>query len=203
MSKSSAAAAARFTSDVEAAPLPDGRTVRKLADLATRQAQLEEWIAAYETVTQGLAKELKAIRERELPDAMALARVDEFKLAGGRKVSVREVYSAGIRTEWPEEHRARGFDYLVANNAGSLIKHDVAVTFGVGDAKWAASLLRYIKRQGWLSRFLVNDKTYVHPGTLAKWVRERLENDLPVDMEVLDAKVQRVSNVSAPSREVL
>ncbi len=166
------------------------KEISQVAELATRQLQLERKVADAEVALEELKEELSHVQSELLPDAMAEAGVESFTLANGYTVSIKSAVFASI----PEKFKEQAFTWLRAHNASSLIKNQFTLQFGKGDDDKADKLKQILEAQG----LEADVKQAVHPMTLKAYIREQLEQGVEFPMDIFGATVKNFSNVKEP-----
>lgn len=158
-------------------PIDDAK-LQSLAGLAKQQLVLEGRIAKGEELLAQLNEQLKELKEKRIPDAMAEIGMESFSLNDGSSIIVEKYYAGSIS----EEHRKDAFAWLRGHDFDSLIKRNVSVTFGKGEDAYANRLVMNLRRYKRPLQF--TDKEGVHPQTLKAFIREQMEsgNDLPTDL---------------------
>ena len=107
-----------------------------------------------------------------IPELMKELGVEEIKLTGGRKVSVKSILSATpLAADRPLVYAA-----LEEQGAGALIKTTVSVPFGRGDEQKVMELLDVLQANGYAGKLAKK----VEAPTLKKHVKDRLAEGLPV-----------------------
>ena len=107
------------------------------------------------------------VLEKEIPDYMVEIEVRNLTLRDGRPVSCLVKSYGSIKVgDRPKAHA-----WLVKNGHGHLIKNTVTATFGVGEAKAAASLEKVVEKKG----YGVKRVEAVNANTFSAWVREMAE----------------------------
>ena len=151
----------------------------RVSFLANELRNQEKNIADLEEVLKKAKQVARELAERQLPEAMLELGLSELKLADGSKVTIKDVVQASI----PKGNILAALNYLSAPEIGaeSLIKSEVSVAFSKGEKERAQQLTESLQAQGLNPLFEMS----VHPQTLSAWVRERLANGAPVDLELL------------------
>ena len=127
------------------------------------------------------------LAESQIPDLMAEVGVQSFTLDSGARISIeRKLTSSITRANW-DAARA----WLEANKCDSLIKTELKIDYGKGQMEDARSLADALSENG-VKHTL---KEYVHPQTLAKFVRDWLEegDELPECFTVFEVRQAKVS----------
>ena len=174
--------------------------------------ELRKLYQEIETTTQQLATLKEEARRLEcdvLPDLMAEAGVQEFKMQDGSALALKPYLSASIpsatamaRAKSPEEleelkyRRDIAYDWLRTNGAGDLIKNEVTAVFGKGQDKLATSILNLLRTQLDGVAPVTHDET-VHPQTLLAYLRNRLKAGQPLPTEQLGIKTGMVVEFKA------
>jgi hypothetical protein len=170
---------------------PSGEQLSVVIGLAQRQTQLEDYIELLERDLDQSKADLRRIQERELPDAMQLAGIENYTLNGGRKVEI----VTSIVASPTNDQKPLMLEWLQNNNHADIVKHELKIGFGKGEDDIAKKL------KSWLGMHLpkqkVDDKTFVHPQTLNGFVREMFREgyDIP---DTFNVTFLRKSVVSRP-----
>lgn len=181
------------------AVVDSGPTAEELAtviNLAERQSQLEDRIAELQKELDDTMIILRQIQERDLPEAMSQAGVEDYTLTGGKKVAIdTKIVASPTKAQQPEM-----LDWLESNEHEDLIKHEIKVAFGKGEFDRAERLLAWVHAN--MPKQKIDDKKYVHPQTLSAFVREQMKDqvDLP---DAFGVVVLRKSIISRPKQPVL
>ena len=107
--------------------------------------------------------------------------LSSLKLADGSAVDVKPYYSANISIK----NRESAYSWLRQNGLGDIIKNEISVSFGRGEDNKAAEYANLAKGQG----FQPTQKLKVEPMTLKALVRERIENNLEMPMDIFNVFV--------------
>lgn len=159
-----------------------------------------------------LADEVFKIKTEEIPSIMDQYNLSEIKLKDGSKVQIRPLVQASLPAEGAilkckdgeerhvlRERQKAGFVYLRKNGAGALIKTQIKADFGKdaeAKASKAVATLRKLGIQAEVSKG-------VHPQSLTAWVKERIENGSPVDMELFKVFSGQVAEITTPNLEAV
>lgn len=185
--------------DVEPAPVEDpGRVFA----LAARYLEVEAAAEEARARLTALTGELRALAEVDLPQAMAAAGVEDFRLTDGRRVSVGTIYVASVPsgkgTKDPAERAAllarrdAWLAWLREHGHDDIVKRLVSVQFGRGEGNAAGDLAGYAREH--YPKNKVTDEEGVHSGTLRAFVREQSARGVQFPEE-LGVKVLRVAAV--------
>ena len=149
--------------------------VRRIAELANKQRDLERGVADLESQLKAKKEQLRVVQEHDLPDALAEAGVSEIRLADGSRVKAEPFVTAHITKAKSEEAHA----WLVDNGFGDIIKREVTAKFGKSDDNWKIAV-EALQARG----IKIETKEAVHHSTLKAFAKEQMEagTDLPVDL---------------------
>lgn len=156
--------------DVEPAPIPEDKDLKKIATLAKQYTDLEKEIADLENKLKTKKAEWEALRGNALPLAMTEVGVKKFELTGGGKVVLHSSYVGAIT----EANRPLAHAWLEKSGNGSIIKHLITIIFDKGEEAWAKKFMKDMAQRKKPLRYERKDS--VHPQTLGKFVRESIAN---------------------------
>lgn len=170
--------------------------MEKVGELDAIRGRIEQ----AQTDLAGLVDQEAALSERVIPELLEAEGLEGLALEGGRSLSVSQTIRAsvptlaGIRRERDAE-RARSMSarreaaiaWLVAAGHDSLLKTEVDVAFGRGEASRASELIQALTEQGFEAELVEN----INPQTLSALVREQLEAGAEVPTEALAVVVQK------------
>ena len=142
-----------------------GELVRTMLSLQASVADLTERLTA-ET------KKLVGVTQHDLPNLFDQLNLKNFTLNDGTSIGIMDKTVASILVT----DRQSTFEWMHKHGFGSLVKREVAVLFGRGDAKKAGKLRGYLTR--WYKDFVVEDKENIHSSTLNAWARELEETNV-------------------------
>lgn len=83
------------------------------------------------------------------------------------------------------------FSHLRDIGCADFIKNEVKVSFGVTEDNMAKSVQADLEGQG----FDTTAKTWVEPQTLKKLLRERVQNNEEIDLEIFNAHIGTVAKI--------
>lgn len=157
-------------------------------------SRLASALEAYEQELAELAKkseEVKAQIERLetdlIPAAMDKIGMADFRLTNGAKVVVQPITRASI----PKPRQQEAFAWLRANNAGSLIKQEINLSFGKGQDKKAAQTLQILQDMG----LNPENKEAIAWNTLTAWVKGQLADGANLPKDILGIWVGRKAKI--------
>jgi len=159
---------------------------RQLSDFVRQMRSVESQIEDTESHLKSLKSEKHKLSTELIPqlmDEMGIERVD----VDGATVSRRMIVSASI----PKDRREEAYDWLRENNLDDIIKNDVTVSFGKGQDNMAGDAVETLREKG----FDPEVKTHVHPSTLKAFVRERVENGKPLDLDLFGAFITNAAEI--------
>lgn len=164
----------------------DAGSTRTLSNLVRQLRNLDAEVATIEENLKGLRQERQKLTLELIPglmDEMGVERLDVDGVSVFRKLIV----SASI----PEKNKAKAFGWLRENNLDDIIKNDVVLSFGKGEDNVAKDLVATLEEHG----FEPNVKTHVHSSTLKAFVKERVENGQPIDLDMFGAFVVNAADI--------
>ncbi len=159
--------------------------------------RLEMEIADLELQVKVKTEKYRLMATETVPELMKSVGQTELPLANGYKLKVESVVRASIPAESTieraneeerpllEARRAEAFVWLRANKAGSLIKDEVRISLGKGQSSFVKKLLAVIRKTAKSAKadIFTEQKETVHPSTLSKYIREKLEAGAEVPLE--------------------
>ena len=153
--------------------------VRELRDVDRSIEDLEGTLKTLKDQRQKLTME----RIPLLMDEMGMSRVDVDGVTVFRKMIV----SASIS----EKNKEAAFGWLRENGLDDIIKNDVTVSFGKGQDNQAKNAVGILQEQG----FDPEIKTHIHPMTLKAFVKERVEESKPIDLDMFGAFIVNAAEI--------
>lgn len=153
--------------------------VRKLREVDTKIEEVEKTLKGLKQDRQKLTTELIP----GVMDEMGVERLD----VDGVTVTRKLIVSASIS----EEKREAAFSWLRENGLDDIIKNDVVVSFGKGQDNSAKNAVEILREQG----FDPDVKTHIHPQTLKAFVKERVEDGKPIDLDMFGAYVVNAADI--------
>lgn len=172
----------------ESAALADVNTgsTRVLSDLVRKLRNVETQIADAEAHLKALKQEKHKLSVENIPalmDEMGVDRLDVDGVTVARKMMVH----ASI----PADRKEDAFAWLRENGLDDIIKNDVSVSFGKGEDNMAGDVIGLLEERG----FNPSTKTHIHPSTLKAFVKERIENGKPIDLDLFGAFVANAAEI--------
>jgi hypothetical protein len=121
-------------------------------------------------------------------EEMGVERVD----VDGVTVSVKMKVHASI----PVDRRGEAFAWLRSEGLDDIIKNDVVLTFGKGEDNIAGDVVGMLQERG----FDPETKTHIHSSTLRAFVKERVENGKPIDLDMFGAFVADTAEIKRKAK---
>ena len=171
---------------------PASNSLGAITEMGQEMFNLQKEINELNDLLKQKKQSLMKLAEQDLPDLMQELNVKDFTLNNGAKCEIEDITSGSIpstgaiirakgddRNEL-EIRQQRCFDWLRANNAGSLIKSNVEVQFGKDEDKACNDFTNELRERN----MFYSRATSVHHKSLNSLIRERLEQgkDVPHDL---------------------
>ena len=172
--------------DAETLAGVDADSGKQLSSLVQRLNDFQQQIDDAEEHLKALKKEKQRIAFEQIPmlmDEMGIERVD----VDGATVQLKPFVSASI----PADRKQEAFNWLREHGLDDIIKNDIIVSFGRGQDNMAGDVMYDLEQKG----FHPEQKTHIHAMTLKAFVKERVENGLPIDLDMFGAFVARTADV--------
>lgn len=185
---------------------------RKMMKLQLEIEQLESELAAKKAEHFLMATDA-------MPKIMNNEGVDDLGLANGYRLLLDSVFRANLPAEGTIEkaegeeqealqlRRDEGLEWLNDNGGGDIIKTQVKIDLGKGQEEFKAALLKEVKRLQASRAFaktakgiIIKEKEEVHPATLAKYLREKVEAGADVPLETFAIFNGQVAQIKAPTQ---
>ena len=152
--------------------------IRQVSAVKTDLAKLE-----------GQIKQLKERRDHYLFTLIPETGLDKV-VVGDNKVSL-SVFVSGTMPKDPIQ-RDIAMTHLRDIGASDFIKNEVSVSFGVKEDNRAKAMQADLEANG----FEPVSKTWVEPMTLKKLIRERVEADQEIDLELFNAYMGTIAKIT-------
>jgi hypothetical protein len=152
--------------------VPTTSSLDDVGELARTMISLQASVADLTERLTAETKKLAGVAQHDLPNLFDQLKLKNFTLNDGTIIGIKDKTVASILVT----DRQPAFEWMHKHGFGSLVKREVAVLFGRGDAKKAGKLRGYLTR--WYKDFVVEDKENIHGGTLNAWARELEENNV-------------------------
>lgn len=159
---------------------------KNLSDLVRTLRAVDSDIEKTEQALKGLKQERQKLTTELIPGVMDEMGVDRLDV-DGVTVTRKLIVSASIS----DEKREQAFGWLRENGLDDIIKNDVVVSFGRGEDNAAKNAVGILREQG----FDPDVKTHIHPMTLKAFVKERVEDGKPIDLDLFGAYVVNAAEI--------
>lgn len=164
----------------------DAGTGKQLSQLVRTLRKIEKDIEDAEAHTKALKAEKHRLSVENIPalmDEMGVERLD----VDGVTVERKMIVSASI----PVDRKAEAFAWLRENGCDDIIKNDVTCSFGKGQDNSAKNVISILEDAG----FEPSTKTHVHPSTLKAFVKERVTDGKPIDLDLFGAFISNAAQI--------
>lgn len=164
----------------------DTGTGKQLSQLVRSLRNVEQQIEDAENHIKSLKQEKHRLSVENIPalmDEMGVERLDVDGLTVERKMIV----SASI----PKDRKDEAFSWLRENGLDDIIKNDVTCSFGKGQDNSAKNVIAILQEAG----FDPATKTHVHPSTLKAFVKERITDGKPIDLDMFGAFISNAAQL--------
>jgi len=164
----------------------DTGTGKQLSQLVRSLCNVEQQIEDAENHIKSLKQEKHRLSVENIPalmDEMGVERLDVDGLTVERKMIV----SASI----PKDRKDEALSWLRENGLDDIIKNDVTCSFGKGQDNSAKNVIAILQDAG----FDPATKTHVHPSTLKAFVRERVTDGKPIDLDMFGAFISNAAQL--------
>jgi len=91
----------------------------------------------------------------------------------------------------PANRKQEAYDWLRDHGLDDIIKNDVVLSFGRGEDDTANKVMLDLENKG----FHPESKTHIHAMTLKAFVKERVENGQPIDLDLFGAFVAKTADI--------
>jgi|TARA_R110002020_G_scaffold258305_2_gene472011 regulator of replication initiation timing len=175
-----------YFDDGEALTKVDSGTGKQLSDLVRSLRNIEKQIEDAETHMKSLKAEKHKLSIENIPalmDEMGMERIDVDGLTVERKMMVH----ASI----PQDRKEEAFAWLRDKGLDDIIKNDVTCSFGKGEDNMAGDVVGMLKERG----FDPKTKTHVHPSTLKAFIKERVTDGKPIDLDMFGAFIANAAQI--------
>ena len=164
----------------------DTGTGKQLSQLVRSLRNVAQQIEDAENHIKSLKQEKHRLSVENIPalrDEMGVERIDVDGLTVERKM----IISASI----PKDRKDEAFSWLRENGLDDIIKNDVTCSFGKGQDNSAKNVIAILQDAG----FDPATKTHVHPSTLKAFVKERVTDGKPIDLDMFGAFISNAAQL--------
>ena len=166
-------------------------TGRQLSDLVRKLRNVENQIEDAEQHLKALKAEKHTLSVENIPalmDEMGVDRLDVDGVTVTRKMMVH----ASI----PVDRREEAFAWLRSEGLDDIIKNDVTLSFGKGEDNVAGDVVGLLRDRG----FDPDTKTHIHPSTLKAFVKERVTDGKPIDLDMFGAFIANAAEIKRKAK---
>lgn len=170
----------------EALASVDTGTGKALSSLVRALRNVEQQIEEAENHLKVLKQDKHKLSVENIPalmDEMGVERID----VDGVTVTRKMIVHASI----PADRKDEAFAWLRENNLDDIIKNDVTCSFGKGEDNIAGDVVGILQERG----FDPKTKTHVHPSTLKAFVKERVTDGKPIDLDMFGAFIANAAEI--------
>ena len=164
----------------------DTGTGKQLSDLVRKLRSVEQEIEDAELNLKALKAEKHRLSVENIPGLMDEMGVDRLDV-DGVSVSRKMIVHASI----PQDRKEEAFAWLRENGLDDIIKNDVTCSFGKGEDNVAGDVVGILQEKG----FDPKTKTHVHPSTLKAFVKERIVDGKPIDLDMFGAFIANAAEI--------
>jgi hypothetical protein len=164
----------------------DTGTGKQLSQLVRALRGVEQQIEDAENHLKLLKQDKHRMSVETIPqlmDEMGVERLD----VDGVTVERKMIVSASI----PADRKDEAFAWLRENGCDDIIKNDVTCSFGKGQDNSAKNVISILEDAG----FEPSTKTHVHPSTLKAFVKERVTDGKPIDLDMFGAFISNAAQI--------
>ena len=168
----------------------DTGTGKQLSQLVRNLRTVENDIEEAEAHLKALKQEKHKLSVENIPalmDEMGVERLD----VDGVTVERKMIVAASI----PVANKDQAFDWLRDNNLDDIINNDVTCSFGKGEDNIAGDVIGLLQERG----FDPKTKTHVHPSTLKAFIKERITDGKPIDLDLFGAFISNTAVIKRKS----
>lgn len=162
-----------------------GDKLERIARAGAQVRAIEQEITTLEQAIADKKVQLQELRTRTIPDLLRGVGLNSFSLTDGTVVELKDELFPDI----PSATREEAYDWLRQNGHGDLIKHEIKVSFGMGEDLEALTVRKLLTEHN--SPLNFTEKETILPQSLRAWVREQEKRGtaLPEDL----FKVHRIT----------
>lgn len=184
-----------YEADAQAMQQTSGDSLKMLTKEAENVVELTARIKTGTELLKNLKKEVEESTRVTIPELMDEVGISSLELRGGKKLTLKPFVEATIpakgsvdrcRDEDERENlktrREEGFEWLENNEGGALITNVIQIPIPKGDEEALEDLKLLLEHH---DVDFTYDKT-VHPATLKKFIKEKLEMAVDVPKETFN-----------------
>lgn len=182
--------------DYGADAVPDeasvARAFAELDRLTLRAERASEARKQAEENLQNCKHAEEQLLNRDIPELLAMMRLDECTTASGIQVKVKRDIKAALPGHERIEARMGALRWLIEQGHGGVIKNQVSVSLDRGDDARADELVVELSTRG----YAVEAKKDVHASTLGALVRELVANGKIVPRDLFNLFDMRIAKLT-------
>lgn len=183
-----------YSGEVQA---PTEDALRRLNKLVLEAAKLEIDIMKIEADLKEKQNQLRAHKEKFIPELMAEMGMSSIVTATGVKVELKdEVRAAFPKSD--QEKRQRAFSYLEQEGDDGIIKRQFVIQYGRNAASWADEFSKKLEELGVAEHATVEEDWSIHHQTLLAYLRGKLKEGANIPMDAFGAVVQSFAKIKLP-----
>jgi len=154
--------------------------------------RLDQDIAKQEDLLNRMKSKRAMLATVDLPEAMTeMGSTTTITNSGFKCVVAHKIYGSLPSRDNPDARMA-AIEYLKSHDGAELIRANVKVEFGKGDIRGANKFRRFLMSH---TREPVTVDSEVHPMSLQAWGRERIKQNLPLDLSIVGLRGQTIAEV--------
>lgn len=163
----------------EDALAPSDSALSRISQLATMQVELEGELDIAEQKVKDIKVRLEKVCGNLLPEAMAEAKMEEFKMITGQKVTVKDEIQCSV----PKKRKGEIMKKLREIGQEDLIVNKISVDIEKGHDNLAGDLMGHAEDLG----LLATRAETVNTASLKKFLREQLDDGEDIDLPFFGA----------------
>tara|TARA_R100001530_G_scaffold104408_1_gene72754 strand:+ start:276 stop:842 length:567 start_codon:yes stop_codon:yes gene_type:complete len=160
----------------------------ELSDLIRKCSELDKVVNSAEEDLKRLKKERDSYLYDFIPAKMQEVGMDKVEV-DGNTISLKTYVNATLPKDPLQKDVA--FAHLRDIGCEDFIKNEVKVSFGLKEDNMAKSIQADLEEKG----LETTARTWVEPMTLKKLVKERMENNQEIDLEIFNAHIGTVAKI--------
>ena len=163
------------------------KSMNQLSELVRSLRQIEQDITDAENKLKALKQEKHKLSIENIPALMdEMGNIERIDV-DGVTVERKMIISASI----PAARKEEAFSWLREHGIDDIIKNDVTCSFGKGEDNVAGHVVGLLEDRG----FYPKTKTHVHSSTLRAFVKERITDGKPIDLDLFGAFVANAAEI--------
>ena len=175
-----------FFDEADALTKVSTETSKDLSNLVRQLRKVEDQIEDAENHVKMLKAEKHKLSIDTIPalmDEMGMERLDVDGVVVNRKMI--------IHASIPVARREEAYAWLRENKCDDIIKNVIYCSFGKGQDNLAGDVIGLLETKG----FHPEQKTSIHPSTLKAFVKERVTDGKPIDLDMFGAFIANAAEI--------